>query len=112
MVAGMLMQARRAGRWRRTCDPRSRGRGEERRRRGSLVTLVALNSPSPFPRPFSPFKLGSHRSDKIDAQDGARHKYSNKSSRAAETRQEAQFIRSRKIKFRSEANENARGVQY
>lgn len=71
------------------------------------MTLVALNSPSPFPRPFSPFKLGSHRSDKIDAQDGARHKYSNKSSRAAETRQEAQFIRSRKIKFRSEANENA-----
>ena len=71
------------------------------------MTLVVLNSPSPFPRPFSPFKLGSHRSDKIDAQDGARHKYSNKSSRAAETRQEAQFIRSRKIKFRSEANENA-----
>lgn len=63
------------------------------------MTLVALNSPSPFLRPFSPFKLGSHRSDKIDAQDGARHKYSNKSSRATETRQEVQFIRSRKLNF-------------
>lgn len=92
MVAGMLMQARRAGRWRRTCDPWSGGLG------GSLVTLVALNSPRPLP--FSPFKLGSHRSDKIDAQDGARHKYSNKSSRDRdETRSEIYTFE--KIEFRS-----------
>lgn len=61
------------GRWRRTCDPWSGGVIVTLRGRIKLPETSSLSS--------SPFKLGSHRSDKIDAQDGARHKYSDKSNR-------------------------------